>query len=120
MLTERATLVHAEPMLLIDDGEAEPPEAHPLLDERVGADRQAGGVRGEGRGGRTARRGPLAPGHQHGGDPERGEERGDRARMLLREQLGRGHERDLKPVLHRDERGADGDDRLPGADVALQ
>ena len=34
--------------------------------------------------------------------------------------LGRRHERHLQAVLHRDERGQQRDDRLPGADVALQ
>ena len=40
--------------------------------------------------------------------------------MLLGEDLGRRHERDLEAVLHRDERRNQGDDRLAGADVSLQ
>ena len=40
--------------------------------------------------------------------------------MLLGEDLGRRHERDLQAVLHRDQRRQQRDDRLAGADVALQ
>ena len=40
--------------------------------------------------------------------------------MLLGEDLGRRHERDLQPVLHRDQRREQRDDRLSRADVALQ
>ena len=40
--------------------------------------------------------------------------------MLFRQDLGRRHERDLEVVLHRDQRGQERDDRLPGPDVPLQ
>ena len=40
--------------------------------------------------------------------------------MLLGEHLGRRHQRSLVPALHGGEQGGDGDDRLAGADVALQ
>ena len=40
--------------------------------------------------------------------------------VLLGQNLGRRHERHLQAVLHRDERGQQRDDRLAGADVALQ
>src|SRR6185437_2020234 len=42
------------------------------------------------------------------------------AQMLLGEDLGRRHERDLPAALDRLQRGERGDDRLAGADVALQ
>ena len=42
------------------------------------------------------------------------------AEMLFGENLRRRHERDLKSVLHRDNRREQGDDRLAGTDVALQ
>ena len=40
--------------------------------------------------------------------------------MLLRQNFGRRHQRDLKSVLHGDNRGFKGDDRLTRADVPLQ
>ena len=40
--------------------------------------------------------------------------------VLLGEDLGRRHERHLQAVLHRHERREQRDDRLAGADVALQ
>ena len=44
----------------------------------------------------------------------------DVAVVLRREDLGRRHERHLQPVLHRDDRREQRDDRLARADVALQ
>ena len=44
----------------------------------------------------------------------------NRAEVLLGQQLGRRHEGHLLAVLHRQQRGEDGHDRLPGSDVALQ
>ena len=44
------SLAHAEPVLLVDHGEAEPGKLHVLLNERLGADHQidlAGANRGE-------------------------------------------------------------------------
>ena len=41
---EAGTLVHAETVLLVDDGEAEAPEDDVVLDEGVGADDQADGA----------------------------------------------------------------------------
>ena len=40
--------------------------------------------------------------------------------MLLRENLSRRHERHLEPVLHRDDRRDQGDDRLAGPNVTLK
>ena len=40
--------------------------------------------------------------------------------MLLGEDLGRRHQRTLVAALDRGQQGGDGDDRLAGADVALQ
>ena len=40
--------------------------------------------------------------------------------MLLGQDLGRRHERHLQAVLHRHQRRQQRDDRLAGADVALQ
>ena len=48
------------------------------------------------------------------------EQPGDVHEVLLGQNLGRRHERDLQIVFHRDERGEQRDDRLAGADVALQ
>ena len=49
-----------------------------------------------------------------------GEDALDVARVLLGENLGRGHQRRLVAVLDGDDHGLDGDDRLAAADVALE
>ena len=62
LLLQRDPLVHAEPVLLVDDGEGEVGEPHALLDQRVGADHQVDGPVGD------RRKDPLAvlPGDRAG------------------------------------------------------
>ena len=67
----------------------------------------------------AARRAVLA-GQQRDLDAGRGGERGDRGVMLAREQFGRRHQRGLAASLHDVRHGDQRDDRLAGADIALQ
>ncbi len=60
------------------------------------------------------------PGQQRHAEPRRLEQPADVDVVLLGEDLGRRHERDLEAVLHRDERGHQRDDGLARADVPLQ
>ena len=53
-------------------------------------------------------------------DAERAEPTGEFAEVLLGEDFGRRHDRDLPAVLDRLQRGERGDDRLAAADIALQ
>ena len=114
-------------MLLVDDDEAEVGEVGLVLLKCVGADDEL----------RVAAH-DAALGLAFGGGIERaGEERdlvrlAGRGRDGAREQLARGeimlrgedlrgrHQRHLRAVLDRDQRGLHGDDGLAGANVALQ
>ena len=59
-------------------------------------------------------------GQQRDPEPRRLQQLRDAQEVLLGQDLGRRHERDLQAVLHRDQRGQQRHDRLAGADVALQ
>ena len=59
-------------------------------------------------------------GQQRDPEPRRLEQPADVDEVLLGQDLGRRHERDLEAVLHRDERRHQRDDGLARADVALQ
>jgi hypothetical protein len=70
---------------------------------------------------------PAAPfaaaeraGHRAIAEPRARQQSRAGAEVLLGEDLGGRHERDLLSVLHRHDRGQHGDDRLAGADVTLQ
>ena len=69
---------------------------------------------------RAPRRRAGRAGQQRDPEPRRLQQLRDAQEVLLGEDLGRRHERDLQAVLHRDQRGEQRDDRLAGADVALQ
>jgi hypothetical protein len=61
-----------------------------------------------------------AAGQQIDAEPRRRQQARDVAVVLRRQDFGRRHERGLQAVLHRDDGREERDDRLPGADVALQ
>ena len=116
---ERGALRHAEAVLLVGDDEAQALELHALAYERVGADGERGLAGGEGGAG-------LALGlRAHGAGeldylyPEGREKAAERGVMLLRQQLGRGHEGALEGVFRREPYQGRGDERLARADVAL-
>ena len=136
LLAERVALLDAEPVLLVDDHQAEVGELHLVLEQRVRADEDAGvagehvaqraapgphaGRAGEQRHpGRLLARAELRLG-QLAGAGERPEQRGDRPVVLLREHLGRREQRGLAARVHHLEHGPHRDDGLARADLALQ
>ena len=119
-LGERAPLLDAEAVLLVDDRDSEVAELDLLLDERVRPDQDL----------RVARSCELADermllgreraGEQRHPSAERGADRLDRQEVLLGQHLGRDHQRALAPRLGGPEQRVEGHDRLAGADVPLQ
>ncbi len=107
-------------MLLVDHHETKPVKGDVSLHQRVRADDQvdrAGLDLGQLR---TPRRRTGRTGQQ--GDPEtrRLQQLGDAEEVLLGQNLGRRHERDLQAIFHRDQRRQQRDDGLPCPDVALE
>src|SRR5436190_1195396 len=117
---ERLALLHAEAVLLVDDGEPESCERRGLLHERVGADDERRRWIGEPRRDVATLLRAQPAGDEHRCETERLEQAADRARVLLGEQLGGRHDGGLEPVIHREEGAEQSDDRLPAADVALE
>ena len=117
---ERAALVHPEPVLLVDDDEAEVRERDRVLDERVGADDDA----------RLARRDRLErlglhvglerAGQQRHPEPDALEQRADGLEVLAGEQVGRGQERALEAGLGIRRERVRRDRGLARSDVALE
>ena len=107
-------------MLLVDDREPELLELHTPLHQRMRPDDQRDRARGDFGELVAPRRGRGRSGQQRDPKPRLLQEPGDVAEVLLGEDLGRRHERDLQTVLHRDERRQQRHDRLAGPDVALQ
>ena len=113
-------LQDAEAVLLVDDDQTELLEPDVAFDQRVRADdevNRAGFDLGQllaprGRGRRA--------GQQRDAEPRRLQQPRDVEEVLLGQDFGRRHERDLEAVLHRDQRREQRDDRLPRPDVALQ
>ena len=91
-----------------------------VLHERVRADDQMHRSRGELRLRFPPFLGRGRAGEERHAKPRGLEEAPNRDEVLLRQDLGRRHERHLEPVLHGDERGQERDDGLAAADVALQ
>ncbi len=106
-------------MLFVDDGEAEPVESHGFLDEGVrphGEMRLSGGDRGKASPLLPRRQTSREQRHRHGKVAEKGR---NRAGMLLRQNLGGGHQRRLEARVDGTQRGEERYDRLSGADVTL-
>ena len=100
LVGERGPLLDAEPVLLVDDDQAEVGEGDLLLEQRVGADHDAGLAAGgpqhrllalglAHRAGEQRDGGALGRAAEHAAGREVAEQRGDRAVVLLREHLGR-------------------------------
>ena len=107
-------------MLLVDDRQSQRVELDRRLHERMGSDRQVSVSRREGREGFPPRLRSLAAGQRDDPETGPGEERPQGQVVLLGEELGRGHERDLQAVLEGHEGGKEGDDCLAAPHVALQ
>ena len=131
LVGEGRSLLDPEAVLLVDDHEPEVGELHVLLQERVGADDDAGltagrpqhrlGARGPGHRARQQgdRRG-VGMAAQHATGAEVAEQVGDRPQVLLGQHLGRREEGCLAARVDHPQHGAQGDERLARADLALQ
>ncbi len=119
-LGQRLPLLDAEAVLLVDDGDGEVGELDGLLDQRVRADGELRFTGGELRPGRSMLLRGQRAGEQDHADSELAARLLDGEEMLLGKRLGRRHQRALAPVLDGAQQRVERDDRLPGADVALQ
>ena len=117
---QRQALGDAEAMLLVDDREAQPREPHLLLDQRVRADDEAGFARRDLGEHLVALLALAAAGEPGDRDAERRQPADQLLQVLLGQDLGRRHQRALPAGVDRARRGQRRDDRLAGADVALQ
>jgi hypothetical protein len=117
---EREALVHAEAMLLVDDGEREIAERDFLLEQRVGADQQVELSGFEPRQDVGSRRTALAAGEDRDAQAGRLGERRDGFEMLARQDFRRRHEGSLPASLDHRRGGEQCHDGLAGADIALQ
>ncbi len=131
LVGERRTLLDAEAVLLVDDDEPEVGELDLVLEQRVGADHDAGLAAGQAR----HRGGALGLGHrpgqqldggalggatQHPAGGEVAEQGGDRAVVLLGEHLGRRQQRGLAAGVDDAQHRAQRDEGLAGPDLALE
>ena len=118
---QRQALVHAEAVLLVDDGEGQVLEHHVGLEQRVRADEDVDlAAPPAARAARRARGPSRGPSAGQGAGRRLVGERRDGVGMLARQHLGRRHQRGLRAGLDRDRHGHQRDDRLAGADIALQ
>ena len=112
--------MHAEAMLLVDDSEAEIAKHNAFLKQGMRADRKIDRAFFERRQGSGAFRRLVAAGQKRNAQSGGLGEWPHALEMLAREDFGRRHQRRLSSRLdhpgHREQR----DDRLAGADIALQ
>ena len=119
-LGERRALLDPEAMLLVDDRDGEIGELDLALDQRVGADGDLRlAARDPGARGRMLLRGQRAR-EQDERDAELRADALDRQEVLLGEGLRRRHQGALPAGFDSAQERVERDDRLPGADVALQ
>jgi hypothetical protein len=113
------TLAYTEPMLFIDDYEAEISEPSPISDERVRPDDDVEQTLLHPK----PRLTPFAEARRAGDTRNanaKGCKRCDKAPlMLLRQDVGRRHERNLTPRAHRHQACSRGNGCLSGSDFAL-
>ena len=120
LLAERRALAHAEAMLLVDDRETEPLERDGLLHQRVRPDDHLDLARRESGEDLLRARTGDARGEKRVPRPAACEQRRERPVVLLRQKLGRRHERGLRARGDRDARRERGDDGLSRPDIALE
>ncbi len=120
-LAEQAGAVgDAESVLLVHDDEAEPSELHGRLGEGMGAHQHVDAPGRELLEDPAARRSPDAARQERQPHPRRGQPESQALGVLLREDLGRSHERRLNPVARGQHEGEARHDGLAGTDVALE
>ena len=112
--------MHAEAVLLVDDGEREIAERDVLLEQRVGADQQIDVAEREPFEQFVALAAALAAGEDRDRDAGRGGERRDGVEMLARQDFGRRHQRGLAAAFDHGRGGEQRHHGLARADVALQ
>ena len=118
---ERGPLADPEAVLLVDDGDRQLGELDIRLDQRVGADGQAGLPGGESLEVSLALRRRRRPGEQREGNGAVGaQEHSERARVLLGQGLGRCHQRGLAAALGGPEHRVQADAGLARAHLAHQ
>ena len=112
--------MHAEAVLLVDDGEREIAKLDLLLEQRMRADQQVDVAEGEPLENVVALAAALAAGEDSDVDPGRGCQRRDGVEMLPRQDLGRRHQRGLTAAFDHGRGSKQRHHGLAGADVALQ
>ena len=131
LVAQGVALLDTEAVLLVDDDQAEVLEVDGVLDQRVGADHDAGvaaddvqqvGTPGGGRlrAGEQSYPGPDVGAAEQATLGQRAEHRRDGAVVLLREDLGGGEQRRLATAVDHGEHRAQGDHRLARAHLALE
>jgi hypothetical protein len=94
-------LLHAEAVLLVDDGQREVAEDHAFLEQRMRADDRPAPRRGDGLERAAARARRLRAGQQRHRDAERRNQASKLAPVLLGQQFGRRHQRGLPAAADR-------------------
>ena len=112
--------MHAEAVLLVDDGQRQIVERDVFLKERMRADDEIDIARRQRRENLRALAAALAAGED--GEPDAGGagERRDRRKMLARQNFRRRHEGRLAAGLDHGRGGEQSDERLAGTDIAVQ
>ena len=119
-LRQRQPLVHAEAVLLVDDGEREIVEGNVLLEQGMGAEQEIDVAEGEPVEDFLARRSALAAGEDGDMQARRFGQRLDGVEVLAGEDFGRRHEGGLPAGLDHGRRRQQRHHGLAGADIALQ
>jgi hypothetical protein len=117
---KRQALVHAETVLLVDDDEAQIPERHIVLEQRMGAGHDLSLARCDARQDLFPRLSLLAAREQRDANARRIAELRQGRMVLAREDFGRHHQRALSAALHRRGECQQRHDRLAGAHVTLE
>ena len=112
--------MHAEAVLLVDDGEREVVERHLVLEQRMGADEEIDIALGEAISSVGALPPALAAGEDGDAHAGSGGQRRDSVEMLAGEDFGRRHQGSLAAGLDHGRRRKQRYHRLAGADIAMQ
>ena len=120
LAAQRQALLHAELVLLVHDHQAQLGELDLVLEQRVGADGELRLACRDAFGGGLLVLFLQAAGQPHRRDAQRLQPVAQLEVMLLGEDFGGRHQRDLVAVFDGLQGGQRGDDGLAAADIALQ